>query len=155
VDPRSLLGMLVGTSPRSAATAPKGPGTLAKASSSSKRRRKGPSSDDSIRILHISDTHVTSTRWDQSHILNKLTTDVRRLREIDGMAPHFIVWTGDIAARGAAAEYSRAEEWLHERLLPAAELSIEHVFLTPGNHDADRSKVKHAGSGLRERLLTS
>jgi hypothetical protein len=141
--PTSLLSMVL----------PQRAEAVAKPVSGTKGRRTAARNGGRIvRLLHVSDTHFSTTAWDQDHVLSALADDVRSQREARG-APDLVVFTGDIAYSGRAAEYDSAETWLRERLLPAAATTPSNLILVPGNHDVDRSKVKRRGKALHESLL--
>jgi predicted MPP superfamily phosphohydrolase len=107
-----------------------------------------------IRILHLSDFHFrTSTNWASEPVLMRLADDVRKL-VAEGLVPDLVAITGDLAFSGKEAEYTLAELWLQERLLPAIGRSgAESLYLVPGNHDVDRSKVGVAAKILQDGLL--
>ena len=66
--------------------------------------------------------------------------DARNLAAHDGQAVQAILVGGDIAYRGAAAEYDAALAWLEE-LAKECGCPMERVFVIPGNHDVDRSII--------------
>lgn len=99
-----------------------------------------------MRLLHVSDIHFRSPDCnDPDHdperpYRTKLMQDARNLASQDGQAVQAILVGGDIAYRGAAAEYDAALAWLEE-LAKECGCPIERVFVIPGNHDVDRSVI--------------
>ncbi|HVV16078.1 MAG TPA: metallophosphoesterase [Polyangia bacterium] len=140
IPPGSLLSMIVSV-PRQSTNLK---ASANQVTSESHRRR--------FRVLHISDTHFSEEAWDQNHILSALAEDVSSFRERSGAAD-LVIFTGDIAQTGKAAEYRMADEWLRQRLLPAAAVEPERVVLVPGNHDVDRSKISAAGKMVHDAML--
>jgi predicted phosphodiesterase len=110
-------------------------------------------------LAHVSDIHFRQWAggppWDVNvplraaleRDLESLATDLGPFRAI--------VATGDIAFSGKAPEYDQAQEWLG-RLTALAGCRTEDVWVVPGNHDVDRSKVdssdlvKEFHRGMRE-----
>lgn len=99
-----------------------------------------------MRLLHVSDIHFRSPDCnDPDHdperpYRTKLMQDARNLAAHDGQAVQAILVGGDIAYRGAAAEYDAALAWLEE-LAKECGCPMERVFVIPGNHDVDRSII--------------
>ena len=94
-----------------------------------------------LQILHISDPHInTKEHFDRSVVLDPLIervkTDMR-----SGFQPEIVVVTGDIAATGIKDEYELAERFFKD-LRSALELSVERLFIVPGNHDVDRKRYR-------------
>jgi calcineurin-like phosphoesterase family protein len=141
IEPRSLLGMIVGTSG--------GVSTSRKA----RRSRAIPKIERSVvRLLHISDTHFSRDRWDQDHVLSALADDVAVMRDALG-PPDLVFFTGDIAQSGLRREYKTAEAWLSGHLLPAAGVGPGALIMVPGNHDVDRTRMKLPGKSAHKALL--
>lgn len=94
-----------------------------------------------FQILHISDLHInTKEHFDRSVVLDPLIervkTDMR-----SGFQPEIVVVTGDIAATGIKDEYELAEKFFKD-LRSALGLSVERLFIVPGNHDVDRKRYR-------------
>lgn len=94
-----------------------------------------------FQILHISDLHInTKEHFDRSVVLDPLIervkTDMR-----SGFQPEIVVVTGDIAATGIKNEYEMAEKFFKD-LRSALGLSVERLFIVPGNHDVDRKRYR-------------
>nr|MDO8109703.1 tetratricopeptide repeat protein [Candidatus Sigynarchaeota archaeon] len=90
--------------------------------------------------LHISDLHFreadnTTMRPALKLLLKNLTEQHR-----EGLNLDFIVITGDIAFSGKREEYEIARCFLDELLVETG-VKKEKLFIVPGNHDVDRSKI--------------
>jgi 7-cyano-7-deazaguanine synthase in queuosine biosynthesis/predicted MPP superfamily phosphohydrolase len=115
--------------------------------------RSVDSRDTTVRILHLSDFHFSRKRaWDSDPVLGSLHRDVAAL-VAQGLSPHLVAITGDLADRGSADELAMARAWLCDRLLPAARLLPESLVMVPGNHDVDRSAVKKVVQAAQAELL--
>jgi len=113
------------------------------------RRPRGPA----VRVLHVSDFHFSPRRtWDQDPVLAGLVARVESFAR-EGLGPHLVLVTGDVADRGAPGEYALAERFFTERLLPAARLPTTRLFFVPGNHDVDRGVVGEVALAAQESLL--
>jgi tetratricopeptide (TPR) repeat protein/predicted phosphodiesterase len=95
-----------------------------------------------VRILHISDLHMTPTPrdasqdWRRDLVLGEawkanLETIVRDRR------PDLICFTGDVAQAGKTADYKNASPFVAD-LLAHTGVSRDRLFIVPGNHDVDR-----------------
>lgn len=99
--------------------------------------------------LHVSDFHIRSgDPYDRDVVLRALIESVKHYRK-NGLAPDLIFATGDIANSGKAPEYEIATRFF-DKLIEAAGLKRQNLFVVPGNHDVDRD----LGIGLA-RTLTS
>lgn len=98
-----------------------------------------------ITWLHLSDWHQGSKEGgiDRERVLNELIEDIAKrkdnisskLERID-----FIVFSGDLAYSAKSSQYEEARFFL-DKVLEATELSRDHLFIVPGNHDLDQ-KIK-------------
>lgn len=101
-----------------------------------------PGFDDynpTIRWVQLSDLHMTIKgvdRFNIKNILPKLIDDIKKFN------PHFLIFSGDISYSGKQDEFSEVERNLLKPLLKCKNLSIERIFLTPGNHDVDWNTLK-------------
>jgi 3',5'-cyclic AMP phosphodiesterase CpdA len=97
------------------------------------------------RILHLSDTHLTATGFDEDGVdaaasLRRILFDARHL---DGLG--LVIVSGDIADDGSTAGCTAVREIVGEF---AARRGIPHIYTT-GNHD-DRSSFRQVlGTGHR------
>jgi len=89
--------------------------------------------------LHISDFHFkTGDPYDRDKVLHPLITAISSFR--DEIQPDMIFVTGDVAHSGDPAEYQQATIFF-EKLLSAANLERDRLFVIPGNHDVTASKA--------------
>ncbi len=104
-----------------------------------------------IRYLHLSDLHLTGQQSSgQSWAAEQFNQDLitRSMLEFIGeklvkeerKTFDFIFITGDLAKRGMPDDYAVARVFC-DRLLEATGVHPSRLFLVPGNHDVDRSKV--------------
>lgn len=72
-----------------------------------------------------------------------------------GWQPDLVVFIGDLAFSGSAAEYALARNWLEEQLWPVLPKGLprDRLLFVPGNHDVDRSKVGTGVRSMQEGLL--
>ena len=61
----------------------------------------------------------------------------------------FVVVTGDIADKARPEDYEVAGK-MCERILKAAKLGKDRLFMVPGNHDVDRTSIKKWHRGIYE-----
>ena len=74
------------------------------------------SADVPIRILHLSDFHLSRKRqWDQRRVLRGLADAVGEMTKA-GLAPDVVAITGDLAARGSVEDYQQVQRWIDEGL---------------------------------------
>ena len=93
-------------------------------------------------LLHISDIHFKQGEAGDPDdpnlgLRDDMIQDVLFMRAKIGRPADAILISGDIAYAGKVKEYDFAYDWLDSQLCPAAECSIEDVFVIPGNHDVD------------------
>jgi len=108
-----------------------------------------PNKENTLTWLHISDLHLCPehTGWDTDHVLGDLTKDLCRLREThDGLSPDLIFVTGDIAYGAKPGCGSMENQYMIaglflEGLLKECGIAKERLFLVPGNHDVDKSRI--------------
>ncbi|WP_279212811.1 metallophosphoesterase [Delftia acidovorans] len=102
----------------------------------------------SLGWLHISDLHfLDKHEWRDNLPLKKLIDDLERLLK-SGLRVDLILCTGDIGfgetkAESLTQQYANAKAFL-DRLLEICALGSDRLFLVPGNHDIDRSKVRRS-----------
>ncbi len=102
--------------------------------------------------MHLSDLHVLSDDWEQDVVLGALVRDLPGLLEQVGRTPQVLFVTGDLAARGDEKEYDGVFRTL-ERICEVLGVSRRSVFLVPGNHDVQRSRVSSAAKLYHGSLL--
>lgn len=92
-----------------------------------------------VRILHLSDLHLRlDTQPGHDALLRAAVTRIREDLVQQGLGPHLVALTGDLAYYGKTAEFDLVRAWLTDHLLPAVGLSPAQVMVVPGNHDLDR-----------------
>ena len=90
--------------------------------------------------LHVSDFHFRQgDTYDSAVVLKALVDSVNSFRE-NGRVPEFVFATGDIAYSGKNHEYVLATEFF-DKLIGAAGVRRERLFVVPGNHDVDRDRA--------------
>ncbi len=98
--------------------------------------------------LHLSDIHIghggATHVADQELVLGALRDDVKEQIGAGVPKPDVVLVTGDIAFSGACVakdEYDRAAKWLGA-IAAAAGLTLDDVYVVPGNHDVQRTVDK-------------
>lgn len=95
--------------------------------------------------LHLSDLHFLDQHaWRDSQPLKTLIEDLHALLK-SGLRVDLVLCTGDIGfgetkTEPLAEQYADAKAFF-DKVLEACKLSNDRLFLVPGNHDIDRSKV--------------
>jgi predicted MPP superfamily phosphohydrolase len=113
--------------------------------------------DEPIRILHLSDVHFRIGKaWDAEPVTRALARFIKA-EVASGLLPDLVVFSGDLAFSGAAAEYAVARDWLENQLWPALPegLPRDRLLLVPGNHDVDRGKVGIGVRAMQSGLLSA
>ncbi|MEM6456438.1 MAG: metallophosphoesterase, partial [Acidobacteriota bacterium] len=96
--------------------------------------------DETIRLLHLSDLHAREgTAWDANRVRQTLIEDLNDPARAD-LRPDLVLFTGDLAWAGKPEQFERGWTFL-DAVLKACDLDREALFLVPGNHDVDRSKI--------------
>jgi predicted phosphodiesterase len=97
-----------------------------------------------ITWLHLSDWHQRLKDYDREEVRDKLIADLERRAAIDPRLAKidFIVFSGDLAFSGAAAEYEAAGKEFLDPVLVATGVPKNRLFLIPGNHDLFRPALK-------------
>lgn len=102
----------------------------------------------SLGWLHISDLHFLDRHaWRDSQPLKKLIDDLDDLLK-SGLRVDLVLCTGDIGfgetkAEPLAEQYAVAKDFF-DKVLEICKLGNDRLFLVPGNHDIDRSKVRES-----------
>lgn len=92
--------------------------------------------------LHISDLHYREEHGYQIGIVEKaLLEDVKRTIDEKSLAPDFVAFTGDLAFSGQDKQYAWVEGFLSRLLETVGITDRSRIFLVPGNHDIDRSRI--------------
>lgn len=99
-------------------------------------------SSSTVTWLHLSDFHVGKDKYGQRRLFTSILDHVQQRIEA-GVGPDMIFITGDIANKGKSSEY---EDFLTNFFDPLTEQVSskcrERIFVVPGNHDVDRTKVR-------------
>ncbi|WP_313539226.1 metallophosphoesterase [Sphingomonas sp.] len=95
------------------------------------------------KILHISDIHFhAGSESDFDPDTPFRDAIVEKVRQSAAEAKFdCIFFTGDVAGRGAQAEYVVAKKWL-DNLATVAGCGTGGVYVVPGNHDVDRAVAR-------------
>ncbi|HRI67722.1 MAG TPA: metallophosphoesterase [Polyangium sp.] len=89
-----------------------------------------------LRILHLSDLHITA-KCDPDVLLGPLLTDLRDRHEgLSLEKVDFVIISGDITNRASPAEFEKAHEVV-SGLARHLSLSAGRLLIVPGNHDLD------------------
>lgn len=109
------------------------------------RKPPGVLDNDDLCLVHLSDIHFHPVSGDYFDVDRSLRTevelDLQSLLAATGRPLSGVLLTGDIAYAGRPEEYQVASDWLL-RLHCLLEFPRSHVWVTPGNHDVDRSVVR-------------
>jgi predicted phosphodiesterase len=106
-------------------------------------------------VLQLSDIHFT-TRVDDDRkvhddVRHELLADLRVLREHLARPVEAITITGDIAFAGKRTDYQLAGQWL-DQVIDICGCSHTAVLTVPGNHDADRDRIRISTKIMHRRL---
>jgi len=109
-------------------------------------------------VLQLSDIHFTTRVDDETDVhedvRRELVADVRVLRDLVGAPVQAITLTGDIAFSGKRGEYELAARWL-DQVIEACGCSHTSVLTVPGNHDADRDRIRTSAKIVHRSLRQS
>ncbi|EKF9437276.1 metallophosphoesterase, partial [Vibrio cholerae] len=103
-------------------------------------------------ILHLSDLHLKFDNEADSYckkLLDQLTTDIFTQ---DGITIDTVFITGDICFSGMSEQFSLAKDNFIDPLLKMLNLSYENIYIVPGNHDVERSKISISERSLRRNI---
>ena len=111
----------------------------------------------SLLIVHLSDVHFVKNQEDaffdpDCEVRTYLEADLHKMHTTLGDADGVFI-TGDIAYSGKANEYADALNWM-KVVCNSIGTSQERVWIVPGNHDVDRTRINDAKPlrDLRSRL---
>lgn len=91
--------------------------------------------------LHISDVHFNAKEeYARNVIADDLLASLTRGLKFTPI--NAVFFTGDLAFHGSAEEYDDHVQPFLDRLLKATGIPREHLFLVPGNHDVQRSRIR-------------
>jgi predicted MPP superfamily phosphohydrolase len=92
-----------------------------------------------IKILHLSDFHFKEDNKVQDMVLSSMSRHIATIFEKESK-PNLIMITGDVAFGGKKKEYEDAKEFI-DKVALSCEVENKNIFLIPGNHDVERSKI--------------
>ena len=118
-----------------------------------------------ITWLHLSDLHLCApkTGWETDRILGFLIDDLKKMEQDHGLKPDLLLVTGDLAfgelGEGRLSIWSQFDNdvWFFLEEIRAAfrtPIPAERVFIVPGNHDVDRTKVLTSQTHYLDSLAT-
>lgn len=109
-----------------------------------------------IGILHLSDVHLCEENEEKVvQLLNKLNCDLDAVCQSCDVEIQSICLTGDLISRGSEyiSSFATFERVFLVPLLNKLHLNYSSVFIVPGNHEVDLSKIdKFAEAGLLSQL---
>jgi len=103
-----------------------------------------------LRILLLSDLHITTNDSDQNKILDNLINHFNEMF-INGENIDLVFVSGDITYSGEPEEFKEALGFF-DRLKHSLNLSSEHIFFVPGNHDYNRASLSIFTEYMRTNL---
>lgn len=99
-------------------------------------KERTDSDSASIRLLHLSDIHLTATD-DAFRMLQPLVRDLEDTKEGFGLeSVDYLVISGDLTNRAKPQEFERAYQFISE-LRKRFQLTPHRCIIVPGNHDQD------------------
>ena len=105
---------------------------------------------DHIRWLHLSDFHFSASMlddpYDAEKVIRPLLELIEQRRQADGPVDLLFI-TGDIGNHGKERDYETTRGYF-DRLIAAAGVPKDSLWVVPGNHDVDRAP----GRALRRTL---
>ena len=100
---------------------------------------------DTIKILHLSDLHLTDQKAMQKHY-NYLKLDLAKKFKVERI--DYLVISGDVCDRPEKEMYEVACEFV-QKLEEDFKVPKSHIILTPGNHDCNWNISRDAYGGDR------
>ncbi|MEH8265385.1 metallophosphoesterase [Aeromonas veronii] len=98
-------------------------------------------------ILHISDLHLSNNPKyglsinDCRTVSTALIADIKYLQDQNNFTVDSIFFTGDLVFSGQQTEFEALEAEFLSVIKKELSISSEQVYIAPGNHDIDRSKI--------------
>ncbi|MGC1376698.1 MAG: metallophosphoesterase [Anaerolineales bacterium] len=115
-----------------------------------------------LTLLHLSDLHFSSTKPDakDAEIVRQALLNDLALQREQGINPDAVIFSGDLIFSGddgysqTQNDYDLLLGQFLKPLLDIFELSTDHLFICPGNHDVQRKAVnKYHDLGLKKGLI--
>ena len=100
---------------------------------------------NSLTWLHFSDFQIGSSSKDAA--LDGFLKDVSRLVQKEGLRPDLIFFTGDLTFSKKKDQFELTRDFF-TKLLDITEVEPDRLFLVPGNHDLDRSRLGAMSSSV-------
>lgn len=107
-------------------------------------------SSSELTWIHISDTHfgAPDMTGEFAGVINTLVKDIAVMKRDRGLQPDLLFYTGDIAF-GERAQSRLEHQYvgalnLVRQIQETSQIASKNVFLVPGNHDVNRSRVDDA-----------
>lgn len=116
-----------------------------------------------IVLLHLSDAHLcpTLTGWDAERVLDPLVLDLSSMEREFGLQPSLIIFSGDIVfgqlpSSTITDQFKYASSLLKRiRTSFTRPIPLSNIFVVPGNHDVDRTKVNAGDTNWLDDLFGS
>jgi predicted MPP superfamily phosphohydrolase len=109
-----------------------------------------------ITIAHLSDLHCSKAKLPDLKIVTKaLWDDFTKIEKQLDLKPDLVFFTGDLISKGEKAkeELDIANRIFLQPLLEKLKLQNTHLFIIPGNHEVDQSKISEVfEEGLKKKL---
>ncbi|HHJ18115.1 MAG TPA: metallophosphoesterase [Gammaproteobacteria bacterium] len=95
-----------------------------------------------LNVLHLSDVHfgIADPHGHQEIVVKAAIRKIHEHLEKNS-PPDLLLFTGDLAQRGAAEDFKKADQWLDD-LLAHEKLTQCQLFFIPGNHEVARPAGK-------------
>jgi WD40 repeat protein len=108
-------------------------------------------------FLHISDLHFSEEDFDQSLVVKAFFDDLAKLASNIETSPSFVAFSGDLVRKGDnKGDFIAVYDKFIKRTIEILNLDTSRFFITPGNHDIQKSKVKDRFEfGLDKTLVTA
>ena len=90
-----------------------------------------------ISWIHFSDLHIAEEdQFNRKRVLDALWSDLDAFLQ-EGFTPDFIAFTGDVSHSAQKNEYALAVADFFDPLLAKTSIPESHLYIVPGNHDAN------------------
>ena len=106
--------------------------------------------------LHLSDWYHRDFRTDPKVVRDRLVKDIKERTTIspDLTKIDFIVFSRDVAFEGRYEEYKSAKKEFFDRILEAAGVSAQRLFIVLGNYDFDETELKNLPDDFQKDAVT-
>lgn len=118
--------------------------------------------DNEITIIHLSDLHLTDTSLKElEFVIENLNNDIKDVLKQNDLEASIICFSGDLIQRGDYANKPKnllglSQKYFINPILDNLSLNKDDIFIVPGNHDVDLSKIDEFSEiGLTQELKTS